>query len=360
MSQSTLQVQAELLENRSLLDGRCMDLALKFVRDLSTAEDLFAKAVSRASGALVTGLLATDFGSAAESSRRRCALIALSKMATALSAEVGAHANELQNDAASALVELSVDAGRRTAKLAAQRGTRLRDERTALEALGRAKARRHETTSAEPAAASAAATAVAAAAGGEACPWLLDLQVQACEEAVHEGRVAWAAELGDAWRDLAASEVSHSDTCQRALALCTHALRPRLLAVTAAAEAAGAAVDQLDGAEEWTAFGQAAGRSLQAASEPAPPAPPNMARVVRMGRMSRRLPSLLGACAADRTPTACAGHRPLPNRVPGRGCARHGASLLKAAARAEHWTPLAPATAEIAISCQAEARSARA
>ena len=132
------------------------------------------------------------------------------------------------------------------------------------------------------------------AGAGEACPWLLDVQVQACEQAVHECHLGWVAELGIGWRQLADTECAHTAGCQRALALCSHALRPRLLALTAAAETAAMAVDQLDGAEEWTGFGQAASSSLHSASEPTPPAPPNMAQVVYMGPVARRLPSLLG------------------------------------------------------------------
>ena len=314
---STLQVQAELLERRSALDAKCVDLALQFVQNLATAEDLFARAVNRASAILVTGLLETDFGSGAESSRRRAALLAIGKMASVLSAEVGEHANELQTVAAAELTELSAAAAQRTLLLASRRAGRQRDERAALEALGQAKLHRQEMSAAAAAAAGAAAAAAAAAVAdsgsgsggafaaaggevrcaagaGEACPWLLDVQVQACEQAVHECHMGWVAELGIGWRQLADTECAHTAGCQRALALCSHALRPRLLALTAAAETAAMAVDQLDGAEEWTGFGQAASRSLHSASEPTPPAPPNMAQVVYMGPVARRLPSLLG------------------------------------------------------------------
>ena len=83
----------------------------------------------------------------------------------------------------------------------------------------------------------------------------------------------------------------------RSLALCTHALRPRLHAAAAAAEAAAASVDALDGATEWTHFSQAAGRLLHRAVEPPPPPPPNMASVVRIGAVGRRVPSLLGSAS---------------------------------------------------------------
>ena len=161
---STLQVQAELLERRSALDAKCVDLALQFVQNLATAEDLFARAVNRASAILVTGLLETDFGSGAESSRRRAALLAIGKMASVLSAEVGEHANELQTVAAAELTELSAAAAQRTLLLASRRAGRQRDERAALEALGQAKHHRQEMTA-------AAAAAAAAAAGGPRLGW---------------------------------------------------------------------------------------------------------------------------------------------------------------------------------------------
>ena len=56
-------VLSQSLTTRSALDALCLSLSQKFVADIADAEDIFAKSVSKASGALVSGLLAADFGS---------------------------------------------------------------------------------------------------------------------------------------------------------------------------------------------------------------------------------------------------------------------------------------------------------
>ena len=120
----------------------------------------------------------------------------------------------------------------------------------------------------------------------------------ASHRAAHEAQQGWARELGAAQRELSEAETAHTEEWRRALATCSHGLRPRLVATCAAAEAAAAAVDAVDSAEEWAAFGRLAENLAHGAESPQPPpVGPSMSLVLKLGPVARRLPSLVGAAS---------------------------------------------------------------
>ena len=121
MAASVVDVAASL-SARSALDERCLALTQKFVQEMAAAEEAFAKAASKASGALVSGLLNTNFAGDDGAARRR-ALIGASKMAATLASEMQAHAR-VQVESAASLAAVAADAKATAKSEAATRAAR--------------------------------------------------------------------------------------------------------------------------------------------------------------------------------------------------------------------------------------------
>ena len=161
---------AEMLEERAVLDARCLQCAHTFVRDLGAAELAFSKAVKDASSALFAVLTSMEFGKC--DSRRRRALVALNKMASTLADEMCAHGTELRRDATEALATIITDADSRTDRLTVAREARQRTERTLQEACDHAEAEERRIT----AVASVAPPSALATDKATMCPWLAVLR----------------------------------------------------------------------------------------------------------------------------------------------------------------------------------------
>ena len=246
-STSISDVLAQSLTTRSALDALCLGLSHKFVTEIAEAEDVFAKSVSKASGTLVSGLLAADFGS--DASLRRSALIAVSKMATALSSELQAHA-KLQSAAAATLASQAADAKAAAQRHSAARATRAREEQHAEEAHTRAQAKLREMNKAlaedQPRGPSIQASSSSTATDASTIPqppqqdpWLLELGAEGCAKNLHTARTARAEDLGEEWRSLASIEAQHTESIQQALLACTNALTTPLVAVESEIDASG-------------------------------------------------------------------------------------------------------------------------
>ena len=159
MATTVSDVLASSLVTRTSLDEQCLTLSHRFVKDLADAEEAYACAVQKASGALVAGLLDTKFDG--DDSLRRSALIASSKWAAAKASELHAHARE-QAKVGAALAVSAAEAKAAAAREASARAARERDEQAAEYAFAESRQRENY--------AHVAATAAGAATASD--PWL--------------------------------------------------------------------------------------------------------------------------------------------------------------------------------------------
>jgi len=267
--------------------ARFAQLAKEFLSEVAAAEDAYARAMLRASGGLVSGLLSKPFEGA---STQRQALVALTRMSAAFSAEAGAHATELLDQAVPRLAQIAAGHAKRAKVLGGSAATHARSNGVAEAALAAARADYAKVCG-------RAERAAAEGAIAPADPWVAELQLQACAQELEDVRGAARVEAQLAWDAAEASEAEASELVHKVMLDATQGMQRRLTAAADATSDAAAAARAVSGAADWGAFCQATRQKAPFLDGAAPAAPllPNMAQVEKMGWLQRRVAGLLGS-----------------------------------------------------------------
>ena len=160
------------LGNMAAHSARFAQLAKEFLSEVAAAEDAHGRAMQRASSGLVAGLLSKPFEGA---STQRQALVALTRMSAAFSAEAGAHATELLEQAVPRLAQIAAGHAKRAKVLGASAATHARATGVAEAALAAARADYANVCG-------RAERAAAEGAVAPADPWVAELRLQACAQ----------------------------------------------------------------------------------------------------------------------------------------------------------------------------------
>ena len=267
--------------------ARFAQLAKEFLSEVAAAEDAYGRAMQRASSGLVAGLLSKPFEGA---STQRQALVALTRMSAAFSAEAGTHATELLEQAVPRLAQIAAGHAKRAKALGASAATHARSTGVAEAALAAARADYAKVCG-------RAERAAAEGAVAPADPWVAELRLQACAQELEDVHGAARVEAQLAWDAAEASEAQASELVHKLMIDATQGIQRRLTAAADATSEAAAAARAVSGAADWGAFCQTTRQKAPFLDGAAPAAPllPNMAQVEKMGWLQRRVAGLLGA-----------------------------------------------------------------
>ena len=279
------------LSAQAQVSSRCAKLAHDFLKEMAAAEDAYARAATKASGALVSGLLATPFEGA--STQRQC-LVELSKLAAALSSESAAHSKALLDQPCLRLQQVAADHGRRAKALATLQGAHSRDVGAAEAAVTGA---RSEYKSVCVAAESAGAAAVPAA-----DPWLKEMQLGACSQELEDVSATARTQVQESWDEAERSEQQTAALVREVLLDAARGMQSKQNNTAAAVATAVGAADGINPSADWSAFCVATRLRSPALSTPGAAEVkfvPNMAQVEKRGRLQRKVVGLLGSSWAE-------------------------------------------------------------
>ena len=279
------------LSAQAQVSSRCARLAHDFLKEMAAAEDAYARAATKASGALVSGLLSTPFEGA--STQRQC-LVELSKLAAALSSESAAHSKALLDQPCLRLQQVAADHGRRAKALAAMQGAHSRD-------LGAAEA---AVTGARSEYKSVCVVAEGAGAGAlpTADPWLKEMQLGACSQELEDVSATVRTQVQGSWDEAERSEQQTAALVREVLLDAARGMQSKQNNLAAAVATAVGAADGINPSADWSAFCQATRLKSPALSTPGAAEVkfvPNMAQVEKRGKLQRKVVGLLGSSWAE-------------------------------------------------------------